>query len=156
IVIDNLADRRICVRRDLDKIEPLLLRHPLCILRRIDAYFDVIADKPYLRHPDHVVGTVFLLLFLSESWIKTPSPGRSWSRWKCHLLVLSPAAVPGGNRKLFFFFYSRPQGLGTRSEISRRKSAMNSSIPFTPRSPLPWRRTATFRSVISFSPTTSI
>jgi hypothetical protein len=52
-----------------------------------------------------MIGTVLLLLFFSESWIKIPSWGSWWSWWKCHLQFLNPAAFPGGSRKIFLFSF---------------------------------------------------
>src|SRR5581483_6002592 len=85
IIIDDLTNGGIRSGGDLDKIELLLLRHLDRLLHRINADGYVIADQSYLRHPDHMVGTMFLLLFFSKTWIEIPSRG---SRWKCHLLFL--------------------------------------------------------------------
>src|SRR5882724_4878507 len=153
IVIDDLTYWRVCIGRDLDEVKPLFLRHLQRFLDRINAYFYIFSYQPDLGNPDHVIGTMFLLLFFSETWIEIASR-LPW--WKCHLRFLSSPS-PYEDVNLFLdCFQLPPSGLGgaaaVLSLISSCSSLMNSPIFFAPRSPLPCRRTDAVPSFISFSP----
>src|SRR5688572_17268762 len=86
IVIDDFTNRWICLWRNFDQIKLLFLRHSQSILYRINTHLYIITYQPHLRYADHLICAVFLLLFFSESWVKTTS---RLSRWKCHNLICS-------------------------------------------------------------------
>src|SRR5580704_1788957 len=106
IVIDDLTDRRGGVWRDLDEVEGLILRHLHGFLDGVNAYRYIVAYQSYLWHPDHMVGTMFLLLLFSKTWIESPSRGSRW--WKCHLQLLISASLPAEAANFLSFFDARP------------------------------------------------
>src|SRR5690606_14490382 len=85
IVINNLTNGWISLRGNFNKIEAHVSRHVHCLLYRINAFFEIVAHQPYFGYADHVIGTVFLLLFFFKTWIESSA---GLSGCKCHLLVL--------------------------------------------------------------------
>ena len=83
-----MTRRRICIGRNFYQIKRLLIGHFKCILNRINTYFYIIANQPYLRHSYHMVCAMFLLLFFSETGIEIVSPLEWRFLWKCHLRFL--------------------------------------------------------------------
>src|SRR6201999_1918728 len=68
IVIDDLTNGWVRIGRDLDQVQLLLLRHLDRFLYRVNADLYIVADQSYLWYPDHMVGTMLLLLLFSETW----------------------------------------------------------------------------------------
>src|SRR6185312_6576319 len=85
VVVNYFTNGRISLRRNFYQVKSLFVCNSLCFCSRINSYFNIFANQSYLRYSDHLIGTVFLLLFFFKTWIKCAS-WRSW--WKCHYLIL--------------------------------------------------------------------
>src|SRR5689334_5870425 len=85
IIVNDLTNWRIGLRRDLYEIQLLLLGHFQGFLNTVHTDFYIITYQANLRYANHVVCAMFLLLFFSETGIEITS---RLSRWKCHLNLL--------------------------------------------------------------------
>src|SRR5690606_16484516 len=136
--VHDLADRRIGVGLDLDKVKAFLLGQLQCLVAREDAdHFAVGADHTHARHADLVVAA--MLLFEGAN---TAVSG----------MVGGPAALPPDAAYRFLTDFRRDTTGQARFSAASR--AANASTGITPRSSPERVRTATVPAAFSRSPMT--
>ena len=68
LIIEDFADRRISGRRNLDKIEFLIIGHFHSLLDRVYArIFDIISNETYLGNSDAIINPMFSLWLLGAT-----------------------------------------------------------------------------------------
>src|SRR5687768_694543 len=103
IIIYDLANRWIHLRRYFYQVKSLFHCHFQCILGTVDPYFHIFTNQPHLRHPDKMIDA--MLCFFPgykptpvSSFVKTTTawffetsarwPVKSAFLWYCHLVFL--------------------------------------------------------------------
>src|SRR5690349_9320223 len=72
VIVDNSANGWICLRRNLNQVKFLFLRHFLRFLCWINSYCYVITNQSHLGYPDVMINSVFRFFTGCE-----PSPVKS-------------------------------------------------------------------------------
>src|ERR1035438_4110163 len=78
IIVYNLTNRGICLWGNFYKIQSHVICNSLSFCYGVYTYFYIFTNQSYLGHFYHMVSSVFLLLFFSETWIKCASRGSGW------------------------------------------------------------------------------
>src|SRR5215212_1572447 len=73
IIVNDLANRRICLRRNFYQVQLLFLRHFHCFLCRVNANGYIVSNQSYLWNSDVMINAVFCFSAWSESSPVEPS-----------------------------------------------------------------------------------